>query len=325
MTRKEFIRGALGTGVVMSTAQLPALAGEDENFFPTRGQYERLILNYVHIKIGLPKPFSVLHISDTHLAEAYPDEPKAKLEQRRDRMRCFGGRQEEALRDSLVWAKENADYVVHTGDLIDWQSRANFDLVRKYFGPNMCGSMGNHEFSPTMWRSEVKETHDEKYKDLSRAVLSETYPFDISFQSTVVNGVNFVTLDDVYGYVTAGQVERFHAEAKKGLPIVLCMHVPFMSDEIAIASNKFWMGGHWNRKSMKFTSAAVPDPDAARKVQMEDPVMRDFIAYLKTEPLLKGILTGHLHFTIQDDFSPTARQYVVGGNYMFHGQEVLFS
>ena len=38
----------------------------------------------------------------------------------------FGGRQEEALRDSLAWAKSNVDYVIHTGDLIDWQSRANF-------------------------------------------------------------------------------------------------------------------------------------------------------------------------------------------------------
>ena len=27
---------------------------------------------------------------------------------------AFGGRQEEALRDSLAWAKEHVDYVVHT-------------------------------------------------------------------------------------------------------------------------------------------------------------------------------------------------------------------
>lgn len=309
----------------MATSGLPSFGGCEEGFFPARGRFERLVLNYVHIKIGLPKPFSVLHISDTHLSEAYPDEPKAKLEQRMDRMRCFGGRQEEALRDSIAWAKDNADYIVHTGDLIDWQSRANFDLVKKYFGPNMCGSMGNHEFSPTMWRSEVKETHDEKFKDLSRKVLSEAYPFDISFQSTIVNGVNFITLDDVYGYVTAGQVERFRAEVKRGLPIVLCMHVPFISDEIAIASNKFWMGGRWDRKSMKFTSAAIPEISGDRKVQQEDPVMRDFIAYLKKEPLLKGILAGHLHFSMQDDFSATAKQYVVGGNFMFHGQEILFS
>lgn len=85
------------------------------------------------------------------------------------------------------------------------------------------------------------------------------------------------------------------------------------------------MGGRWDRKSMKFTSSAVPVADGARKVQMTDPVTRDFIAYLKSEPLLKAILAGHLHFTMQDDFSPTAKQYLVGGNFMFHGQEILFT
>lgn len=29
--------------------------------------------------------------------------------------------------------------------------------------------------------------------------------------------------------------------------------------------------------------------------------------------------------TMQDDFSPTAKQYLVGGNFMFHGQEILFT
>ena len=58
---------------------------------------------------------------------------------------------------------------------------------------------------------------------------------------------------------------------------------------------------------------------------MTDVVTRDFIASLRREPLLKAILAGHLHITVQDRFSPTAMQYVVGGNFMFHGQEVLFT
>jgi hypothetical protein len=32
-----------------------------------------------------------------------------------------------------------------------------------------------------------------------------------------------------------------------------------------------------------------------------------------------------LHITAQDRFSPTATQYVVGGNFLFHGQEVTFA
>ena len=65
------------------------------------------------------------------------------------RSKTFGGRQEEALRDSLAWAKLHVDYIVHTGDMIDAQSEANFDLVRKYYGEGgtaMGGCLGNHEF-----------------------------------------------------------------------------------------------------------------------------------------------------------------------------------
>lgn len=322
MDRRTFLKQATGAGVILAAAELPAVAGD---LFAGRGRFERLALNYAHIKIGLPKPFSVLHISDTHLTAADADEGPVKRALRDERMRCFGGRQEEALRDSLAWARANADYVVHTGDLIDWQSRANLALVKKYFGADVCGCLGNHEFSPAMGRDGVRETRDEAFKDRSRAALAGAFPFDLELQSTVVNGVNFIALDDVYGYVTPRQVERFRRERAKGLPIVLCLHVPFLSDELAVAHNKYWMGETWKEASMKFTSAAVPPPRGERKTQRTDPVTRDFIAYLRGEPLLKGILAGHLHFTMQDDFSPTAKQLVVGGNYMFHGQEILFS
>ena len=234
------------------------------------------------------------------------------------RTTTFGGRQEEALRDSLDWARQHVDYVVHTGDLIDWQSEANFDLVKKYFGEGVVGCLGNHEFSQHMWLSEPKETGTEQYKDLTRKKLQEVFPYDIELQSQVVGGVNFVTLDDVYGYVTERQVELFRKEVKKGLPIVLCMHVPFHTENIWRADIRFW-----HDEKSRFRNVA-PDPSGEYKRQQDDPVTSAFIAYLKTEPLLKAILAGHLHITIQDQFSPTATEYVVGGNFLFHGEEILF-
>lgn len=317
-SRRSFFKRMAGAGALIATSQLPALAEDNPSVFPQRGQYERLVLNYVTVKIGLDKPFSVLHISDTHLSAAYPHEGPKKQTLRENRTECFGGRQEEALRDSLEWAKSHVEYIIHTGDLIDWQSEANFDLVKKYFGNQIIGSVGNHEFSPDMWLSIPKDTRNEFFKDLTRKHLQEVYPFNITFQSQVVHGINFITLDDVYGYVTKEQVELFQKEVKKGLPIVLCMHVPFMTDDIWRATQRYWENHSY------FTDAAYPQPTGDYKVQKEDPVTRDFIAYLKTEPLLKAILTGHLHITIQDRFSPTAMQYVVGGNFMFHGEEVLF-
>ena len=319
--RRMFMKGLLGAGTMVAASSLPSFGEDDPSVFPGRGPFERLSLSYATVRAGATQPFSVLHISDTHLTAAYPDESEKKQTLKKVQTKHFGGRQEEALRDSLAWAKQNVDYVVHTGDLIDWQSRANFDLVRKYFGPGMFGSLGNHEFSPDMWLSDRRVTCDEAWKDPSREILAATYPFDISLHSQVVNGVNFVTLDDVFGTVTAGQVERFRAEAAKGLPIVLCMHVPFYTEDIWRANHKCW-----DCNGSKFRAAAEPPPSMYPdfRRQAEDPVTRDFIAYLKTEPLLKAILAGHLHITVQDRFSPTAMEYVTGGNFMFSGTEVLF-
>jgi len=314
MTRRELL-GSMG--FLAATSALPTLA-DVPSFFPERGRFERLTLGYQRIEAGATKPFSILHISDTHLTAAGLGESHSKQILHRQRTKTFGGRQEEALRDSLEWAKANADYVLHTGDLIDWQSEENFELVKKYFGANVFGALGNHEYSPDMWLSDPKETRDEANKARTRAAVAATYPFDVELQSKVINGVNFVTMDDVYGYVTERQVERFAAEEKKGLPIILCMHVPFFTEKIWQAHEKFW-----GRSGRRFVTAAIPKALGDYKAQLEDVVTRDFIAHLKGQPLLKGILAGHLHLSVQDRFSPTAMEYVVGGNFLFHGQEVL--
>lgn len=321
-SRRTFLQRMAGVGALIATSQLPSFAEDNPTVFPKRGKFERMSMSYAIVNIGLEKPFSVLHISDSHLTAAYSTENEKKQQLHESRTTTFGGRQEEALRDALAWAKQHVDYIVHTGDLIDWQSQENFDLVKKYFGDSLeqglCGCMGNHEFTPDMWLSDPKEEHTEAFKDLTREQLKEVYPFDISFQSQVVNGVNFITLDDVYGYVTAEQVERFNQEVKRGLPIVLCMHVPFHTDNTWRATKRYWSG------TAPLTDSALPAPSGDYKIQLEDPVTRDFIAQLKQEPLLRCILTGHEHITFEDQFSPTCRQYIVAGGFLFHGQEVIF-
>ena len=317
--RRRFLT-TLAAGGLVAAVDLPSFGKDDPAVFPQRGKFERLVLSYCHIKAGATKPFSVLHISDTHLTSAYPSESLNRQRLALWRTCTFGGRQEEALRDSLAWAKENADFVLHTGDLIDWQSEANFDQARAAYRQISIASVGNHEYSPEMWMSEPKCSNDEAYKTITGGELKKAFQDrDVSFAATEFNGVVFVTIDDVYGTVTEAQVERFRAEAKKELPIVLCMHVPFFTDAIWTAHATFWNG------SGKFASAAVPEArgDCAR--QRSDATTMNFIEYLKKEPLLKGILCGHLHIDVSDQFSPTAMEYVVGGNFMFHGRHVLFT
>lgn len=113
----------------MATKALPVVAEERKSELATfmgRGRYERLTMGYVTIEAGATKPFSVLHISDTHLTAVYDHEPEPRKAIAAQRTQTFGGLQEVALRDSLAWARENCDYVLHTGDLIDWQGEANY-------------------------------------------------------------------------------------------------------------------------------------------------------------------------------------------------------
>lgn len=325
MDRRLFLKSLAASGAVVAVSGLPSFAEEYEGkpdgelaYFANRGAHERLSLTYSFVKIGLDKPFSVLHITDTHFTSVYPGENEIRQNLQKKRTQLFGGLQEMSFRDSVAWAKEHVDYIVHTGDFIDWQSDANFDLVKKYYGDRIAGSMGNHEFSPDLGKSLPKPTIDENYKKISREKLQSVFPFDISFQSQIINGVNFITLDDVYGYVTEEQVEKFKSEIKKGLPIVLCMHVPFITDNIWRAVNRYWVD------KGPIQSAEVPPVSGDLKVQKSDKVTADFIKYLKKQKLLKAILTGHEHFSIEERFSKTAMQFVTSGNYLFAGREVVF-
>ena len=170
LSRRDFMLGGAAFGGLVATAGLPAFA-DNPALFSQRGQ--RLSIGYQHIDAGAEKPFSILHISDTHLTAAYSHESEWTRKFMERRSKTFGGRQEEALRDSLVWAKLHVDYVVHTGDMIDAQSEANFDLVRKYFGEGgtaMLGCLGNHEF----YHGQGKNEENEAGKDVTRARFRST-------------------------------------------------------------------------------------------------------------------------------------------------------
>jgi len=316
----------LGAGALIATSQLPLLAKDgrtpfspedNRDVFPKRGKNERLSLSYATVEIGLEHPFSVLHFSDSHLTAAYASENAKKQELHESRTMTFGGMQEEALEETLLWAKQHTEFIVHTGDLIDWQSEANFDLVKKFFGETYIGCMGNHEYSPDMWLSEPREDGTEAYKDLSKEKLQEVYPFDIRFYAQQAHGVNFIALDDAYGVVTEDQVARFEEEVKRGLPIVLCVHVPIYTDNLWRSTKRYW-----SAKSRELDKELTID--GGYSVQQNDRVTRAFIKRLKDEPLLKCILAGHEHITVEDQFSPTCREYLVAGGFAFHAREVMF-
>lgn len=303
LSRRDFFRGAAASAII-ATSRLPAQA---EVSAAANAPYRRgrLSVVYQHVKAGATKPFSVLHISDTHLTAAYQSEGEKFCRFMDRRTKTFGGMQEESLAVSIDYAKQNTDYLVHTGDLIDFPGEANFDLVRKYFGSanGLIGAIGNHDYF---------HGKDEQRRIDTFRQARESFPFDLTFSSTVVNGVNFVTLDNSFGLISEAQATRFEVEVKKGLPIILCAHLPMFSlPNIWAAATK--------------SGKAFRDPAEWVEPQSHDSLTREFKRRLKSEPLLKAMLAGHYHFTVQDRISPTAVQYAVGGNFMFIGQEIMIT
>ena len=319
--RRDFL--TLGAGAMLA-AELPLTAEAK------RDPLAPLKVENFEIKVGAEKPFGAIQVSDTHIVrvDRRDDERKMRLAAGRS----FAPFAEHYLDEAIHLAKANGDMLLHTGDLIDFVSAANLDLVEAHFaGNDWFVNAGNHEFSKYV--GEARE--DEAYKRDSYDRVQSAYPNDLTFCSRVVNGVNFVSLDDVYYNVTEKQHQLFMKEVEKGLPIVMMCHVPLYGPKLY----DFVMS-HTDNKCAYVTGAPLeltstyqggknPPPGEewrSRAVQQRtDKPTADFIKSLKEQKLLKAILCGHLHYFFQERFSPTAVQYVCSATFKGHAQSLRFT
>ena len=223
MDRRDFIRvsGAAAAGFAL-TGCTPKGGSEtpDEGplvkewaRFPERitrdvPPFDPLNIKEVTIEIGLEKPFDVMHVSDTHIAraDARDNERKIMLAAERGQHMNAG---EHYLDEAVGIAREKGMYLMHTGDLHDFVSEANLDMDAKHMIEGdwfVCA--GNHEYS--QYVGEAKE--DEAYKRVSYDAVQGAFPNYLTFASRVINGVNFVAVDDVYYNFTESQLEKMKAD-----------------------------------------------------------------------------------------------------------------
>ena len=244
-------------------------------------------------------------------AAPFADERETERKQKlaESRLRYFG-KAEQNLAAAADYAREKDAVLLHTGDLIDFVSEKNFEFVSDFYGqkelvPHFVSS-GNHEFSHYL--GEAKE--DEAYKLQSFDRVQRAFPNDLRFASKVVNGVNFVAFDDVYYYVADDLIERMKAEVEKGLPIVTMCHVPFYTPGLF----KFMLE---DRKERSAYVTGVPEEaikaydQEKNRHQAGNEATQLFVNWLRDQKLVKALLCGHLHVNYEDEFSETARQYVV--------------
>ena len=319
MTRRRFFGlgvSSLAAAIIDRSAfgaSLPDGYGCASDFSPTP----------LEIDVGAKKPFRALHFSDSHLnfmsaAEQVNDGAKRAF---KNRVPVFP-QSLVNFQASVDYARRNSLLMLHTGDLVDYESEANYAISGRTLG-NMADfhfAIGNHEY----WNPKGGKSRDEIRERVRKAFAN-----DVQVASRVVNGVNFVAFDDANNNVSADVCRRVKDEFAKGLPVVLMMHVPFYTP--ATFEWSFVTLGCGERAGTADITG-VPAEIVRSKYRANQidynvprPPTLELMAFLKEQRTLKSILCGHMHSAFSDRFSETAMQYVVGGNFKGDACEILFT
>ena len=319
MTRRRFF--GLGVSSIAAAvaerfafgASLPDGYGCASDFKPTT----------LEIKVGAKKAFRALHFSDTHL-----NFMSASEQVNESAKKAFANRVP-VFPQSLVnfqatveYARRNGLVMLHTGDLVDYESEANYAIARRTLGgmEDFHFAIGNHEY----WNPKGGKSRDEIRERVRKAI-----PRDMLVSSQMLNGVNFVAFDDANNNVSAEVCRRVKAEFGKGLPVVLMMQVPFYTPRTFEWSfDTLGCGTRYGTADITGVPAEIVH-EKYRPNQIDYNIPREptleLMTFLKEQKSLKAILCGHMHSAFRDRFSETAEHYVVGGNFKGEAYEILFT
>lgn len=274
------------------------------------------------IEIGLDKPLKVLHLSDNHLAlcDERDNDRKmalaARKAARKDEMLAY-------LNEEIAYGEENCDLIVHTGDLIDFVSRANVDYARELLkNEKILFIAGNHEFS--QYVGEAWE--DLSYKMNSYKSLNadgKGLGVNLLFTSRAVGGVNFVGIDDSYHQAEDWQTERLRMEVAKGLPVVLFMHAPLFEQRLYDYSIEFWNDGTAYLVGCD-EEHLLTYPEYAAVDQRPTAATKRFVEYVNGEKQIRAVLAGHLHFGFESRLPGGTMQYVTNRGDRGFAREITF-
>ena len=257
---------------------------------------------------GLTKEYRFLHITDTHVA-AFSDNDiyswtATRLNYNLARKNAFvadGLYSEERFPLLFDYAQKiNADGLFLTGDLIDFPSEKNVQLLydnatRTGATPIFC--LGNHDwnYSDDYMTSNAYATYKPLFTELCGGDP------DISVQE--YDEFMVVAIDNSADVVTQSTVDKFMALYAKNKPIILLLHVPLHADTLAPDVMAAWGG-----RNITMGIGAMGNDWQS---------VRDFytaVCLNENTPVV-AVFAGHVHFNHEDTFPNGVKQYVTSAGY----------
>lgn len=258
------------------------------------------------ITVGVEQPFTFLQTTDTHFTCTDKNDSEERRAFARARGRDFSHAEENAA--FIRQYVEKTGYpIVHTGDIMDFITPENLqvcrDLVRD---THMMLVAGNHEqawcvnnvFCPEDFAQDLKR------RDETFARIREYFDHDIQFTCREIGGVNFVGIDDGNYQISASQFEALKAVAAEGKPILLFMHIPLYSKELQARHHDCHLAPP-EEVLATYTPWQVYE-------QKADAQTLEACAYIRSEPLIKYVICGHLHLNHETQTAGEIKQIVTG-------------
>ncbi len=256
---------------------------------------------------GLRQPFTILQVTDLHMCAMTEEEaaamPRARYDYIQPRIGLFsGGRPyppESVLPCFADYAREaGADLILMTGDIMDFPSEANMDLLRNFVADSpvpVLSITGNHDWS---YADDYHTPHAEAVH-LPRIHAISGVEHGCAVYET--DDIVILAIDnsrDAVSTVTASAylqvlLNAHHADK----PVILAMHVPFTADTLVEDCTRVW------RRNICLGQGALGEKN--------DAVMALYNAVAIDAQLAPAaVITGHLHFDHEDVFPNGVPQLV---------------
>lgn len=272
----------------------------------------------LEIAVGAERPFKAVHCSDTHLNfMTVGDLLGARVQMD---LAMYEGRRKQhnplaPFAACVLKARQLNAPLLHTGDVWDYHGVANGLVAQDAFAQagDVFYAIGNHEMKGH-WRT-APDFDTEK----CRAWIQQYLPNPVLCAARVIHGVNFVAFDDTgYSDARQGEIDRFvRAEFAKGLPVVVMVHQPFLTDEI--------YGDLVEPKGQLREHKPMPRKNFSGYLYGSKKRERQFVDWMLAQPNMKAVLCGHLHIEAQYRLSDTVVQYIAGAAMKGHAYEISFT
>ena len=240
-------------------------------------------------------PIEIYQLTDLHFNAVYDDEDAMTKRSETEWGHAFPDNETilATYQRCMNYAAEHADRIVLTGDLVNYYSRANYDVLEQYIfraaetvNPALAGKVlmtsGNHDCTFPGAKSDLARY--ERYHKTMEALYAK-YGVDLEYTSQVIDErVMLVVLDNASWYdvrsarFTANQLAKLERDItlarEKGYVMLLFGHVPLPTKNSA--GHSFYID---------YDANAYTDPTSK--------AVYDLIT--NSADVIKGYFTGHNH------------------------------